>query len=579
MDLAQEDRPVYPPGSIVPNGSAVSSLEAGAGVDDAPLIRVMALHALLYCERLFYLEEVEEIRIADASVYAGRILHEELGAPDESGTEHRNANVSSAVLGITGRVDAFRRREGGWVAYEHKRGRARRGADGSPEAWPSDAVQVSAYGMLLEEETGEAVVEGRVRYHSDNVTVRVPLDTGARLAVFSAIERARQLRATVERPPVTEDANRCGSCSLAPVCLPEEERLAHDPTWQPLRLFPPELDGQVLHVMSHRARVRRAGDVLVVEAVDGDPVRLPVQQTQALVLHGNAQITTQALHLCAAQDVPVHWLTRGGRYIAGLAVGRGTVQRRLRQYQALADPGMCLRLARRLAHARVESQIRYLLRATRTGPERTDAFRRGLELMREQLRAIPRAEGVDVVRGYEGAAAKEYFGLLPTLSAADTPAELRMSGRNRRPPRDRFNALLSFGYALLYRSVLQAALAVGLEPALGFFHTPRSAAHPLVLDVMELFRVPVWDIAVIGAINRCQWDPAADFQVAKDHVWLSDSGRRKAIDLFEARLKDEWKHPVIGYSLSYGRTIELEMRLLEKEWTGAPGLFARSPLR
>lgn len=120
---------------------------------------------------------------------------------------------------------------------------------------------------------------------------------------------------------------------------------------------------------------------------------------------------------------------------------------------------------------------------------------------------------------------------------------------------------------------------MGLEPALGFFHTPRSAAHPLVLDLMELFRVPVWDIAMIGALNRRQWDPRSDFIVARDHVWLSDQGQRKAIELYERRLEERWKHPITDYSLSYARTIELEVRLLEKEWTGEPGLFARARLR
>jgi len=159
------------------------------------------------------------------------------------------------------------------------------------------------------------------------------------------------------------------------------------------------------------------------------------------------------------------------------------------------------------------------------------------------------------------------------------PEGMRPSGRSRRPPRDPFNALLSFGYALLYRSVLAAVLAVGLEPAFGFFHTPRSTAHPLVLDLMELFRVPLWDMVVIASCNRRQWNLATDFQVARDHVWLSDAGRRKAIALYERRLEDTWKHPVLQYSLSYARTIELEVRLLEKEWTGAPGMFARARLR
>jgi CRISPR-associated protein Cas1 len=138
---------------------------------------------------------------------------------------------------------------------------------------------------------------------------------------------------------------------------------------------------------------------------------------------------------------------------------------------------------------------------------------------------------------------------------------------------------LSFGYGLLYTSVMRALLACGLEPALGFFHTPRSAAHPLVLDLMELFRVTLWDMVVVASLNRLQWDPTADFVATKAKVWLSDDGRKKAIGLYEGRLEETWKHPVLDYSLSYARTIELEARLLEKEWTGEPGLFARSRLR
>ena len=128
---------------------------------------------------------------------------------------------------------------------------------------------------------------------------------------------------------------------------------------------------------------------------------------------------------------------------------------------------------------------------------------------------------------------------------------------------------------------MRAVLASGLEPSLGFFHTPRSAAYPLVLDLMELFRVPLWDMVQVGSLNRGQWDPEADFVATKAKVWLSDAGRKKAIGLFEARLDETWKHPVIGYSLSYARAMELEARLLEKEWSGEPGLFATdaAPLR
>lgn len=545
---------------------------------NAPL-RVMALHALAYCERLFYLEEVEEIRLADAAVYAGRTLHEERAAPDPTATEWRTFQLASETLGLVGRLDSFRRRDGAWVPYEHKRGRARQGAGGQAEAWPSDRLQIIAYAALLEEELGQPVPEGRVRYHADNATVRVPIDAAARAELDRAIGRAQELRAQLSRPPVTDNPNLCLRCSLAPVCLPEEGRLARDPAWHPVRLFPPQVEGQTVHVVSPRSRVRRAAQTLVVDGADGAERQFPIHEVAAVVLHGNAQMTTQALHLCATAEVPVHWLTTGGRYLAGLATGAGAVQRRLRQYQALADPGVRLRLARRLALARVEGQLRYLLRATRGRGERDPALRQTIAAMREQAQGIPRAEGVDTVRGHEGAAARAYFERLGDLLAPAVGAEFRPAGRSRRPPRDRFNALLSFGYALLYRSALQAVLAVGLEPALGFFHTPRSAAHPLVLDLMELFRVPVWDLTVIGSLNRRQWDARADFAVTRDHVWLTEQGRRKAIGLYEGRLGETWKHPVVDYSLSYARTIELEVRLLEKEWTGESGLFARARIR
>ena len=202
-----------------------------------------------------------------------------------------------------------------------------------------------------------------------------------------------------------------------------------------------------------------------------------------------------------------------------------------------------------------------------------------LQGLHDALRAIAHADSRDAIRGHEGSAAVRYFEGLRSLLGANVPEELRPGTRSRRPPLDRFNAVLSFGYGLLHTAVMRAVLATGLEPALGFFHTPRSAAYPLVLDLMELFRVPLWDMVVLGSVNRGQWNPVADFAVTRTKVWLSDDGRRKAIQLFEDRLQESWRHPVVKYSLSYARTIELEARLLEKEWTGEPGLFARSRLR
>lgn len=540
-----------------------------------PLIRVMALHALAYCERLFYLEEVEEIRIADEAVYAGRRLHEEL-AVDEG--EIVSLVLESEALGIRGKVDCLRHRDGRLIPYEHKRGRSAKGEDG-PQAWPSDRLQVCAYTMLLEEHMGTPIEEARVRYHADNATVRVPVDAAARESVRKAVARARALSQSVERPPVTENDRLCLRCSLAPVCLPEEERLAKNENWEPVRLFPQDRERQTVHVTTQGARIGRAGETLTVTDTAGHKQAFPIREVGEVVVHGYAQVTTQAIHLCASQEVGLHWITTGGRYIGGLAAGASPVQRRIRQFEALRDPGLAFRLARRLAIARASSQLGFLLRASRGKDRAASGVEDAVQGIRNALRAASYAEGIDSLRGHEGDAGRHYFSGLPALLREDLDERFHFHGRNRRPPRDRLNALLSFGYALLYRDVLQAILAVGLEPAFGFFHRPRSAAHPLALDLMELFRVPLWDMSLVASVNRLQWDADEDFICAGKQVWLSDSGRKKAVEVYERRKEDRWKHPITGYSLSYARLIELEARLLEKEWTGEPGLFARMRLR
>lgn len=542
-----------------------------------PPLRIIALHDLNYCHRLFYLTEVEGIQAPNNLIYAGRELHASLEA-DEDG-ERAQLELADPALGLSGKVDAIRRRDGSLHPYEHKRGRCRKGPDG-PEAWASDRLQVIAYAALIASCTGQPVAEGRIRYHADNVTVRVPFDDAARTELAEAIATARRLRESTERPPVAENERLCVRCSLAPVCLPEEVRQAEEPDRATARLFPPDRDGTSLHVMTPGATIGRSGEEIVVRPPDGAAeTRRPIRELDSILIHGHCQITTQALHLCVDHEVGVHWLSTSGRYITSTATSAGQVQRRVRQYRALADEATCLRLARALARGKIESQHRYLLRASRGDEALRDAMLSDLVLLRSALAALDRDGERDTLRGLEGSAAVGYFRGLARLIGPSVPESLHYSTRSRRPPVDRFNAALSFGYGLLHTAVTRAILAAGLEPSLGFFHTPRSAAHPLVLDLMELFRVPLWDMVLIGSLNRGQWDPEADFVATKGKVWLSDTGRKKAVNLFESRLDETWKHPVVGYSLSYARTIELEARLLEKEWTGEPGLFARMRLR
>jgi CRISPR-associated protein Cas1 len=541
---------------------------------DGSLVTVAGLHALIYCERLFFLEEVERLRVQDAAVFAGRALHVEIEQDEGELSRHV---LESQTLGLQGRVDVLRRRDGALVPYEHKRGRSAPG-EGPRAAWDSDRIQVAAYALLLEESFGQHIPEGRVRYHADGVTVRVPIDDAMRGAVLAAIVRARELGKQSLRPPVTSEPNRCARCSLAPVCLPEEARLAADPKFRPVRLLPQHPTGESVHVTDPSARIGRRGEELCVRCPGAEELKIPIANVGSVTVYGNAQITSQALRLCVDREVQVHWLSGLGAPVASLAPTAPTGHRHLRQLRALDEPGQRLTLARRLVGAKVASQLRFVLRATR-GRSRDGELTANVQALRRCLRHAASAASAPTLLGVEGSAAAAYFAVLPALLSEALPEALRITRRSKRPPKDPMNALLSFGYGLLYRMVAGAIVNVGLHPGLGFYHVPRAASHPLALDLMELFRVALVDMPIVAALNRRTFDADADFRSVPGGVWLTDTGRAKLIEVFERRCQDEWRHDIVGYSLSYARIVELEVRLLEKEWLGEGGLFARFRIR
>jgi CRISP-associated protein Cas1 len=520
-------------------------------VDKADTLKVSALHALAYCPRLFYLEE----------------------------EDWEDLYLVSEELGLRGRVDALKTRDGQTIPYEHKRGRCYRDENKLPQGWESDQIQILAYCCLIESALGITVTEGRIRYHADNTLIHVPFNEEGRQKVKNAIQEAQSLLQAQELPPVTENERLCGSCSLSPVCLPEEARLAHNKEWQPVRLFPKDDERQVLHILEAGTLVGRTGEQLKITRKGQPPEKLAVNQVGQVVLHSFSQISTQALHFLADQKIGVHWISGGGRYVGSFDLRQGSIQRRIEQYQALSQPDFCLKLAQKLVACRGGGQRKFLMRGKRNLAKNSVKLERNIDQMKALLKQVPQANSLDSLLGIEGKLAALYFGALPCLIGQDVPPEMNFCGRNRRPPKDRFNCLLSFGYALLIKDVMNAILTVGLEPSFGFYHQPRTQASPLALDLMEIFRVPLVDMIVLASVNRGQWHPQEDFEVRGNQVWLNDSGRRKFVSLYEERKEDSWKHPVTGYSLTYRRLLELEVRLLEKEWMGEGGLFGQLVLR
>jgi CRISPR-associated protein Cas1 len=541
-------------------------------------IRVSALHALAYCPRLFYLEEVEELYTQDAAVFAGRRLHVELEHQEDE--DWQDLFLESEELGLRGRVDALRTREGQTIPYEHKRGRAHRDDQNNPLAWESDRLQILAYAYLIESALGIPIPEGRIRYHADNVLIHVPLTDEGRSLVRQKIGEARALRTSPCRPPVTDNERLCTRCSLSPVCLPEEARLAHNKEWEPVRLFSHDDDRQIIHILEPGTRVGRTGEQLKVTRKDQPVETFPSRQVAQVVLHSYSQISTQALHFCAGQNIGIHFVSGGGRYLGSFDSRQGSIQRRITQYRALTNPDQCLSLAKKLVTCRGQGQRKFLMRGQRSAtPDQKAILQTIAQQMKALLKQIPQAKTIATLLGFEGNLAALYFQGLPHLMTEQVDPLLHFDHRNRRPPKDRFNALLGFGYALVLKDVMNAILAVGLEPALGFYHQPRSQAAPLALDLMEIFRVPLVDMVVMASVNRGQWDVKADFEVRGPQVWLSEVGKHKFISLYEKRKEESWKHPQMGYSLTYRRWLELEVRLLEKDWMGEGGFFAQLVVR
>lgn len=529
------------------------------------LLPVMALHALAYCPRLFYLENVEGQRAANAKVYAGRELH--------SGLEHRHGDsiqVDSPRLGLRGRIDFIRSEQEGLIPVEVKRGKAKRTATGLT-GWPSDILQVAAYAMLLEDSLGTSVQQARIHYASDAAWVRIAVTDDLRRDVREALDEAGRLGASSRRPPVAKNENLCKHCSLNQVCLPDEERPLTNRTLP----APPDDDRQIVHVTDPGSRIGKAALCLRVRAVNGGVTDLPISQVHSVVLHGNIQLTAQAIRLCVERDVGVHWLTGSGRYLGSIAASVGNPTRRIRQYAALLDPDTRLRLARALVSARIWNQYRYLMRASRGKKQLRSNIQPFLRELRTATLRLNRQSSVDSIRGIEGAAGRAYHGGLRKLIR---PPEFASQRRTRRPAQDPFNALLNYSYALLLARIANAVLTCGLDPHLGFYHTDRSAAPPLTLDLMELFRVPLCDMPILGAINRHTWR-LTDFDCSDLGVRLSRNIRTQVIELFERRLDATWKHPATRHSLPYRKVIELEVQLLEKEWSGSEGRFAQVRLR
>jgi len=289
-------------------------------------------------------------------------------------------------------------------------------------------------------------------------------------------------------------------------------------------------------------------------------------EVSQLVLMGNIYVTTPCLHELMTRGITISWHSFGGWFI-GHTIGTGhkNVELRTAQYRESFDEKTCLHLAKSLVEAKILNS-RTLLRRNWRGEDKPEAL---LDALKGDARGVPRATVLPELLGLEGAAASRYFGqfaqLIKTTSGEELPFDF--NGRNRRPPTDPVNALLSYAYSLLVRSWTVTLSAVGFDLYRGFYHQPRYGRPALALDLMEPFRPLIADSCVLQAINNGEVRPS-DFISAAGSVNLTKDGRKRFIGTFERRMAQEITHPLFGYRLSYRRLLELEARLLGRYLLG-----------
>jgi CRISPR-associated protein Cas1 len=504
-----------------------------------------------------------------------------LGAPPY---QARSLWLSSETLGVTAKIDVVEGdATGSVVPIEYKRGAA---PDVPEGAYLPERAQLCAQVLLLREH-GYSCDHGEIYFARSRRRVRIAIDDALIAITREAARRAKELTARGVLPPPLVDSRKCEGCSLVGICLPDETNLlrgvepapeagpeedpnAMDAFWPVasshdeeskrgevvLRRLQPARDDELpLYVQDQGARISVSGEELIIRSKAGEETRVRLPNVSQVSLFGNVQMTTQALRATLERGISVSFFSAGG-WFYGRATGieSKNVELRIAQHRAMAEPETCLRLARGIVASKIRNS-RTMLRRNHTAPPEVTLF----EL--EQLaRKVERAESLGSLLGIEGTAARSYFSAFSGMLKGGFVDAFDFDGRNRRPPKDPVNALLSFAYSLLTKELTHVLASSGLDPLLGFYHQPRFGRPALALDLMEEFRPIVADSIVISAINNGVIGPS-DFIVHPTGVALRPAGRRRFLLAYERRMDQLVTHPVFGYRVSYRRVLEVQARL------------------
>lgn len=537
----------------------------------------------------------------------------------------RSLSLSAPIEGLTAKLDLLELEGNMATPVDYKRGAA---PDLPEGAYEPERAQLCAQGLILRE-NGYDCRSGVLYFIASRRRVTIEFDDALVARTRLLVSQLREAAASGVTPPPLVDSPKCPRCSLVGICLPDEtnflrraqevidraedgeDMIAEAGEQGPeapvvfqhangselpisdgdesdvataseagnsasgvgaairsarstaglRQLIPTRDDALPLYLQDYGLSLGKDGDQLVIKKKGELVKEVRLLDVSQVCLFGSVYMTEPALRELATRGVPVCHLSYGGWFYAmttGLV--HKNVELRIRQYAIAADPQRALPHARRFIAGKMRN-CRTMLRR-----HLNDASKpRLMWQLNEYIRKAEHAESAESLLGIEGMAAKLYFGAFAKL--LDGGKDFEIDGRNRRPPCDPVNALLSFLYALLAKELTVTLQAVGFDPMLGLFHQPRYGRPSLALDLAEEFRPLIADSTVLTLVNNGEVSPASFIRRA-GAVALTDAGRRAVLTAFERRLDAEVTHPIFGYKVSYRRVLQVQSRLLARAILG-----------
>ena len=582
------------------------------------LIPARMLNEFSYCRRLGYLEFVHAEWEDNFETKNGTFGHRVVDKPDkkhipnpqqdtpnssptsaadpESDTSSTNLHARSILLsapneGLIAKLDLMELDGKQATPVDYKRGKAPKLKEG---AYEPERVQLCAQGLILKE-NGFDCDEGVLYFISSKKRVVIPFTE-------ELIARTRQLKTEFQQvmtqdqvPGPLVDSPKCPRCSLVGICLPDEvvflqstdvfSEPVHKPANRDLqtgsgfcesdptipatttvpatairKLLPAKGDATPFYVQDFGVMLGKSGDRLQVKKKGEVIGERRLKDVSQVSLFGSVIVSAQALGELTSRGIAICHFTHGG-WFHGITSGlvHKNVQLRIQQYQTASEPQQAVLIARQLISGKIRNG-RTLLR------RHLDADHKPLlDKLDRYRRKAESTTNLDSLLGIEGMAAKEYFAGL--FAMMRNRHDFDVNNRNRRPPRDPVNAVLSFAYALLTKELTITAQSVGFDPMLGVLHQPRYGRPSFALDLAEEYRPLIADSVMLTAFNNGELSSNRFIERA-GAVTLTPSGRCAVIAAFERRMATEIQHPIFGYKVSYRRLMEVQARLLGRTLLG-----------